>query len=360
MSHHFDTKLAKEDPSLNLCDFYLFQGAPGTTVMAMTVNPDLGLSASDALHPEGLYAFRFDLDGDAHEDVTFKFRFGEPRHADGGEHIHVQSFQVRRATGDDAVRGAAGNLLVEGETGKVETKSGVRAYVGVVPDLFAADASGLHSLLAAFYKDHRYDGDAFQHGQNFFARRNVTAIVLEVPTTLIGEGKVHSWTTISLYGHAPEMQVSRWGLPLITQIFFNDPSDQDTKEHFNASVPSEDVDRFSKVIADFIDKMTSYAGSAANPSEYGREIAGLLCPATLPYELGTPAIFERSRFNGRPLGDDVMDVMLTLACNKPLIDGVAPDHGLIRDEFPYYGTPYMKDEQVGVTPMLRPLKNEAT
>jgi hypothetical protein len=28
MSHHFDTKLAKEDPSLNVCDFYLFQGAP--------------------------------------------------------------------------------------------------------------------------------------------------------------------------------------------------------------------------------------------------------------------------------------------------------------------------------------------
>ena len=41
MSHHFDTKLSKEDPSLNVCDFYLFQGAPDTTVMAMTVNPDL-------------------------------------------------------------------------------------------------------------------------------------------------------------------------------------------------------------------------------------------------------------------------------------------------------------------------------
>ena len=26
MSHHFDTKLAKEDPSLNLCDLYLFDG----------------------------------------------------------------------------------------------------------------------------------------------------------------------------------------------------------------------------------------------------------------------------------------------------------------------------------------------
>ena len=61
MSHHFDTKLAKEDPSLNVCDFYLFEGAPGTTVMAMTVNPDVGLSTPDTLHIEGLYAFRFDL-----------------------------------------------------------------------------------------------------------------------------------------------------------------------------------------------------------------------------------------------------------------------------------------------------------
>ena len=42
MSHHFDTKVAREDPSLNLCDFYLFDGSPGTTVMALTVNPDAG------------------------------------------------------------------------------------------------------------------------------------------------------------------------------------------------------------------------------------------------------------------------------------------------------------------------------
>jgi hypothetical protein len=46
-SHHFDTKLAKENPSLNVRDLYLFEGSPGTTVMVMTVNPDVGLSASD-------------------------------------------------------------------------------------------------------------------------------------------------------------------------------------------------------------------------------------------------------------------------------------------------------------------------
>ena len=74
MSHHFDTKLAREDPRLNLCDLYLFDGSSGKTVMAMTVNPDAGLSAPDTLHPEGLYAFRFDLNGEAREEVTFKFK----------------------------------------------------------------------------------------------------------------------------------------------------------------------------------------------------------------------------------------------------------------------------------------------
>ena len=30
MSHHFDTPTAKEDPRINVCDFYLFRGGPGT------------------------------------------------------------------------------------------------------------------------------------------------------------------------------------------------------------------------------------------------------------------------------------------------------------------------------------------
>jgi hypothetical protein len=78
--------------------------------------------------------------------------------------------------------------------------------------MFAGDAVGLHAFLNAFYKDHKYDGDAFLHRQNFFANRNVTAIVLEIPDELIGNGNIHAWATVLLYGHAPEMQVSRWAL----------------------------------------------------------------------------------------------------------------------------------------------------
>src|ERR1700681_4682298 len=76
MSHHFDTPTAREDPRINVCDFYLFRGRPGFTVMAMTVNPDAGRPAPDTFRDVGLYAFRFDLNGDAREELSFKVQFG--------------------------------------------------------------------------------------------------------------------------------------------------------------------------------------------------------------------------------------------------------------------------------------------
>jgi hypothetical protein len=152
------------------------------------------------------------------------------------------------------------------------------------------------------------------------------------------------------------VQVSRWGLPLITHLFPNDPDGQEMKERFNASQPLDDVASFSKPISDFSEKMTTYAMSVTNPTEYGRQIVARLCPVTLPYELGTPAAFDLAGFNGQPLGDDVMDVMLTLASNKPLEDGAVPDRKRVRSEFPYVGRPYTKEEQMGVSPIPRPPK----
>ena len=85
-------------------------------------------------------------------------------------------------------------------------------------------------------------------------------------------------------GSFPPMPAVRPGL--------DDPSGQEVKEQFNASVPSEDLECFAKLIADFAEKMTTYAGSAGEPGEYGKLIAARLCPNTLPYELGTSAAFE--------------------------------------------------------------------
>ncbi len=123
---------------------------------------------------------------------------------------------------------------------------------------------------------------------------------------------------------------------MVTHLFLNDPSDQEVKEQFNASVPSEDLERFAKLIAEVAEKMATYAGSAVDPAQYGKLIAARLCPNTLPYELGTSATFGVASFNGRALADDALDVILTLAANTPVVDGLAPDRERIRKDFPYH------------------------
>ena len=348
MSHHFDTPTAREDPRINLCDFYLFPGGPASTVMAMTVNPDAGLSAPDTFRKEGLYAFRFDLDGDAREELAFKVTFGPPFHADGDDHKHEQIFEVRRSPGAAALKGANGDLIAAGTTGAVvKSKSGVTEFAGLAPDLFAVDAAAFRAFRTALFDENRFEPAAFLNGKNFFAKRNVTAIVIELPNATIGNGLVHAWASASLHGHAPEVQVSRWGLPLITQLFVPDP---EMREQYNRAVPADDLARFSGQIGGVAEKLSALAGSATKSGDYARKLIARLCPTMLPYVIGTPAGFDFASFNGRALGDDVVDVILTLASNTALGDGVVPDKARIRSEFPYFGKPYTRAEQADVTP----------
>ena len=320
--------------------------------MAMTVNPDAGISAPDMFREnESLYAFRFDTTGDGQEDVTFKVRFAALPYGKGHEHKHTQSYEIRRAAGEAARQGIAGDLLLDGETSNVIETQDVRAYAGIAPDLFAGDAAALGTFRTALAKENRFAGEAWQNRKNFFANRNVTAIVLEVPTKLIGEGKVYGWATVSLLGHAPEIQVSRWGLPLITNVFIPDES---VRETYNRIGPAQDVMRIAPHIAKFTEKVSKLAGSTPDPSEYAKQVVKRLCPIVLPYELDTDASFDLSAFNGRGLIDDVMDVMLTLASNIALSDGVAPDKARTRSCFPYFGRPYTPAEQGNCTPARNP------
>jgi hypothetical protein len=354
MSHHFDTPTAREDPRINVCDFYLFEGSKGNTVMALTVNPDAGLSAPNTFRDEAIYAFRFDLDGDAREELAFKVKFGAVEHADGDGHDHLQHFEIRLSAGVQALKGIEGQLIASGVTGtQISGKDGVKAFAGLAPDLFAGDSEALRKFRTALAQENRFAAEAWQNRKNFFARRNVTAIVLEVPTSMIGQGRIHAWATVSLFGHAPEVQVSRWGLPLITNVLI---PDENLRETYNRTGPAEDRENLAQALAQFAAQVSGLAGSAPNPAEYGRQVAGLLCPVMLPYELGSDAAFDFTGFNGRALGDDVMDIVITLASNVPLADGVIPDRSRIRSDFPYFGAPFTAEEQAAITPvqMRRP------
>jgi hypothetical protein len=354
MSHHFDTPTAREDPRINVCDFYLFGGSLGATVMALTVNPDAGVSSPDTFRDEGVYAFRFDLNGDAREELAFKVRFGAVEHAAGDAHRHVQPFQVVRSTGAHALKGVEGEVIASNLTGASETNAdGIKVFAGLAPDLFAGDAQALGKFRIALAKEKRFAVDAWENRKNFFAHRNVTAIVLEVPTRMIGnEGsRVHAWATASLFGHAPEVQVSRWGLPLISNVLLPDEA---LREIYNRTGPAEDREKLGAALARYTATVSELAGSSPNPFVYGRQVADRLCPIMLPYKLGSDASFDFAGFNGRNLADDVMDIMITLAGNFALSDGVAPDKTRIRTEFPYFGAPFVAREQVGNPPVPKP------
>jgi hypothetical protein len=348
MSHHFDTPTAVEDPRINVCDFYLFRGRPGTTVMALTVNPDAGLSAPESFRDEAIYAFRFDLNGDAKEELVFKVRFEVVKNSDSEAHIHEQKLVIYRAAGRPAAKGLGGSIILSGVTNEiVDMGNGVRAFAGLAPDLFAGNAAALGAFRAVFFGEGRFDAEPFKHRVNFFARRNVNAIILEVPSKLIGRGVVHGWATASVCVHAQEVQVSRWGLPLITNIFMPDMA---MREAYNRGQPKDDQAQFADQIGGVIKTLTTLAGSVSDPDDYAGHVVGRLCPALLPYELGTVAAFDCDGFNGRPLTDDAMDIIMRLATNMSLVGGIAPDRARTREVFPYFGAPYSIAEQAGVAP----------
>jgi Domain of unknown function (DUF4331) len=307
--------------------------------MAMTVNPNAGTKAPDTFHEEGLYAFRFDVNDDAHEEVTFKIRFGEVGHAEGEEleGRHVQTLEVRRATGRDAAEGTEGEVVASGTTGGIVAGAGARIFAGLAPDLFAADRTAATAYRAAVAAG-QFAPDLF-HGTNYFQNRNLTAIVIEVPTRLIGDpgATVRAWVTVALCGHAPEVQVSRWGLPVITHIFITDEA---VKDEYNRSHPSADVPRFSQIVADALPRFIQLAGSTDDPAAYAQRVVERLFPTTLPYVLDSAASFGFAGFNGRALTDNVENVMLSLQPNTSIDQRTTVPRTNILDEFPYFGAPH--------------------
>ncbi len=334
MSHHFDTPTSRDDPRLNLCDFYLFAGsAAETTAVVMTVNPAANALTTAPFRDEAIYAFRFDTDGDRYEDVSFKARFsGIVDVASRTAQLdQAQSFEVYRSV--DAPNGLEGDVVASGHNNEVVCgEQGVSAFAGVVEDPFAGDAAALEAFKAAFGRG-GYQPEAFRNGINFFHDRTIAALVLELPNRLIANTtRVEAWTTVSLYGHAPELQVARWGLPLLTHIYLGG---DDLREQFNRSRPSDDDSRFTSSIASTVTEYTTMAGTTDDPAAYGRRVAALFGSLTLPYDLGTVASFDYTGFNGRSLRDNVMDNMLSLLTNSPLGTGIGTNPARFTHTFPY-------------------------
>src|ERR1700761_6583607 len=113
MSHHLDSPVARQDIRLDITDLYVFRGQTGTVFVINVCHSIAGPVPVPGYHPEGRYEFKVDHDGDAIEDVTYRFTFDE---RDGFGH---QAFVLRCLKGEEAANPyAVGTIVASGMTGE--------------------------------------------------------------------------------------------------------------------------------------------------------------------------------------------------------------------------------------------------
>jgi Domain of unknown function (DUF4331) len=96
MSNHFSAAKLQhpgDDARLDLTDLFVFTASdnPGRTVLIMDSNP---FTKGDGFHPDAVYRFNIDNDGDSLADVAFSFTFSEPK--DGRNRHRLLRHRQRR------------------------------------------------------------------------------------------------------------------------------------------------------------------------------------------------------------------------------------------------------------------------
>jgi len=296
------------DTRLDITDVYAFQSPanPANTVLVMGVNPLAGVLNDGTFHPAASYEFKVDSDGDAKEDRTFKLTFSAP---DESLHQHLTLRQLPAS-------GMGGSVLAQGQTGdSLSLPGGGQITAGVFDDPFFFDLAGFLAV------------DFCNPGTNFFAGLNISAIVLEVPSSWLGGSNVGVWARTAL----DDQQIDRMGRPAINTVFIpnnvfepagTEPSQKDA---FNAAKPRQDQRDFR---AEVVDTLEIFYGSG---SDTAQALADFLLPDILTLDTSNPAGFP----NGRGLADDVIDIELGLVTNGAVTSDCVGNDSSFSSSFPY-------------------------
>jgi Domain of unknown function (DUF4331) len=327
MSHHLDSPIARQDIRLDITDLYVFRGETGTVFAINVCHSIFGPIPAPGYHPEGMYEFKIDLNGDAIEELTYRLTFTE-RDKNGN-----QTYTVRRLTGADATDPhAAGTVVARGTTGEiVKTATGLRVWAGKAGDPFWIEPDLLHAVGHAFQDGTTIDLSGWDpsRAKNLFAGHTVHSMVLEVPDEEVladagGRHRIGVWAVSTLATDAGGWRsINRVGLPMIHPLFtqFN----EDLGNRLNAGTPSEDLVTHGKTVAQAIAGVVAANGTAEDPLAYGEKVARRFCPNILPYSVGTAASFGFLEWNGRSLTDNAPDVMFSIAANAPVHLGIGKE-----------------------------------
>ena len=191
-------------------------------------------------------------------------------------------------------------MLGTGSTGSVLPLDGRgAAWFGSAADPFSADGVALALFLGALEAGD-YRPDLFGAApNNIFAGRNVTALVLQVANSMFGGSTVSLGARISLYRHAEQKQVSRFGNPMLRPLFFPVPGPE--TENLNAGAPANDVRTHSARLQHVATRLATLRGLAdpakAKPDRRptsGPESLGMARPARI-HAASRPSVMATTR-----------------------------------------------------------------
>jgi len=327
MSHHLDSPIARQDIRLDITDLYVFRGETGTVFAINVCHSIFGPIPVPGYHPEGMYEFKIDLNGDAVEDLTYRLKFNE-RDTQGR-----QTYNLQRLRGADAVNpDAAGTVVAQGITDETaSTATGLRVWTGKAGDPFWIEPDVLHAVGHAFQDGTTINLSGWDpsRAKNLFAGHTVYAIVLEVPDQeLLADAgdarRIGVWALSTLATDAGGWRsINRVALPMIHPLFTQ--YNEDLGNRLNAGRPADDFATYGEAVAKAIAGVVAANGTAEDPRAYGENVAHRFFPNILTYQVGTPAAFGFVDWNGRSLTDNAPNVMFSIAANTPVSLGIGKE-----------------------------------
>jgi hypothetical protein len=322
MSHHYsgpDLGFPHGDARLDLTDLYAFPkpGDAGKSILIMDVHPSVGFNPAgpttdDPFATEALYELKIDTNGDLVADIAYRVRFTSDKNGN-------QTATLRRVEGERAAgTGDDGQIILEGapvstaREAQVTEAGDYRFFAGWRSDPFFFDTLGALNNLQFT-------------GNDFFTDKDVCSIVLEVPNSALGSGKMGLWHR-TLDGSSGKWVQADRGALASQSVFL--PGDEGAA--YQAGQPADDA-RFIPVFAHSLEHTGGYTPEGA------KRAAGILLPDILPYDPSKAASYPA---NGRTLTDDAIDVFLPILTNgKVTRDNVGPHKDLLTS-FPYVGAPH--------------------
>lgn len=327
-SDHKEAPLTREDPSADISDLYAFLNPHDASklTLVLTVNPFSVPSEGVGFRfsPNVRYRLLIDNNGDAVEDHEITVRF------DADENFEA------KLPGEIIVTGKATAPTEEPEANEAlifGEDQGVRIFAGPRDDPFFFDIVGFFRFLA---------GTGGFTGTDGFAGYNVSAIVVEIPVSLVkGSGNIlNTWAVTERPKAGGQLfkgptvysgwePVDRVGNPAVATALIP----PGLKDVYNRTAPNRDAELY---VPSIVDSLTALGTNSENIGI----LASVAVPDLLTIDVSAPSGFP----NGRTPSDDVVDTLFYFIFNQTEVpDGVATNDVAFLDAFPYLAPPHQPE-----------------